>query len=80
LQHGFWTSSGRRWADPFDPAVAARSAGLPEFALYASVDDDWSIHPQPAIIINLTVVALQQLNPKLRLQIRALGASRWQTL
>src|SRR5262249_24843386 len=32
------------------------------------------------IIINLTVVALQQLNPKLRLQIRALGASRWQTL
>ena len=32
------------------------------------------------IIINLTVVALLQLNPKLRLQIRALGASRWQTL
>jgi len=32
------------------------------------------------IIINLTVVALQQLNPKLWLQIRALGASRWQTL
>src|SRR6266849_6305431 len=32
------------------------------------------------IIINLTVVALQQLNPKLRLQIRALGASRWQML
>jgi tungstate transport system permease protein len=32
------------------------------------------------IIINLTVVALQQLNPKLRLQITALGASRWQTL
>ena len=32
------------------------------------------------IVINLTVVALQQLNPKLRLQIRALGASRWQTL
>ena len=32
------------------------------------------------IIINLTVVALQQINPKLRLQIAALGASRWQTL
>ena len=32
------------------------------------------------IIINLTVVALQQLNPKLRLQIKSLGASRWQTL
>ena len=32
------------------------------------------------IIINLTVVALQQLNPKLRLQIRVLGASRLQTL
>lgn len=32
------------------------------------------------IIVNLTVVALQQLNPKLRLQIKALGASRWQTL
>lgn len=32
------------------------------------------------IIINLTVVALQQLNPKLRLQILVLGASRWQTL
>ena len=32
------------------------------------------------IIVNLTVVALQQLNPKLRLQIRALGASRRQTL
>jgi tungstate transport system permease protein len=32
------------------------------------------------IIINLTVVALQQLNPKLQLQIRALGASRLQTL
>src|SRR5262245_62493061 len=32
------------------------------------------------IIIGLTVVALQQLNPKLRLQIIALGASRWQTL
>jgi len=32
------------------------------------------------IIINLTVVALQQLNPKLQLQIRALGAPRWQRL
>jgi len=32
------------------------------------------------IIVNLTVVALQQLNPKLRLQITALGASRWQAL
>ena len=32
------------------------------------------------IIINLTVVALQQLNPKLRLQIKALGASRRQML
>lgn len=32
------------------------------------------------IVINLTVVALQQLNPKLRLQISALGASRWQRL
>src|SRR5262249_46220607 len=32
------------------------------------------------IIINLTVVALQQLDPKFRLQIKALGASRWQTL
>ena len=32
------------------------------------------------IIIGLTVVALQQLNPKLRLQILALGASRWQAL
>jgi tungstate transport system permease protein len=30
------------------------------------------------IIINLTVVAIQQLNPKLHLQIRALGASRSQ--
>jgi tungstate transport system permease protein len=30
------------------------------------------------VIINLTVVALQQLNPKLRLQMLALGASRWQ--
>lgn len=32
------------------------------------------------IIIGLTVVALQQLNPKLRLQMLALGATRWQTL
>ena len=32
------------------------------------------------IIVGLTVVALQQLNPKLRLQILALGASRWQAL
>ena len=32
------------------------------------------------IIINLTVVALQQLDPRLRLQIKALGASRWQTV
>src|SRR6476620_3146657 len=31
------------------------------------------------IIIGLTVVALQQLNPKLRLQMMALGASRGQT-
>ena len=32
------------------------------------------------IVIGLTVVALQQLDPRLRLQIKALGASRWQTL
>ena len=32
------------------------------------------------IVINFTVVALQQLDPKLRLQMQALGASRWQTL
>src|SRR5262249_15822700 len=32
------------------------------------------------IIIGLTVVALQQLNPRLPLQILALGASRWQAL
>ncbi len=32
------------------------------------------------IVINLTAVAVQQLNPKLRLQMRALGASRWQLL
>jgi tungstate transport system permease protein len=30
------------------------------------------------IAINLTFVALQQLNPKLSMQMRALGASRWQ--
>lgn len=32
------------------------------------------------IVINLTAVAVQQLNPKLRLQILALGASRGQAL
>lgn len=32
------------------------------------------------VIVNLTVVALQQLNPKLRLQMLTLGASRWQLL
>jgi tungstate transport system permease protein len=32
------------------------------------------------IVINLTAVAVQQLNPKLRLQMRALGASRWQIM
>jgi tungstate transport system permease protein len=32
------------------------------------------------IVINFTVVALQQLDPKLRFQMQALGASRWQTL
>jgi len=32
------------------------------------------------IVINLTAVAVQQLNPKLRVQMRALGASRWQLL
>ena len=32
------------------------------------------------IVINLTAVAVQQLNPKLRLQMRALGASRWQLM
>lgn len=32
------------------------------------------------IVINLTAVAVQQLNPKLRMQMRALGASRWQLL
>lgn len=32
------------------------------------------------IVIGLTVVALQQINPRLRLQMLALGASRWQVL
>lgn len=32
------------------------------------------------ILVNLTANAIHQLNPKLRLQIRALGASRWQML
>ncbi len=32
------------------------------------------------IVIGLTVAAMQQLNPKLRLQLLALGASRWQLL
>jgi len=32
------------------------------------------------IVINLTAVAVQQLNPKLRLQMRALGASRLQLM
>ncbi len=32
------------------------------------------------IMISLTAAAVQQLNPKLRLQIRALGASHWQML
>ena len=30
------------------------------------------------VVIGLTTVAIQQLNPKLRLQLLALGASRWQ--
>ena len=30
------------------------------------------------IAVNLTFVALQQLNPKLSMQMKALGASRWQ--
>jgi tungstate transport system permease protein len=30
------------------------------------------------VVVGLTVAAIQQLNPKLRLQILALGASRWQ--
>ncbi|MFN0070745.1 MAG: ABC transporter permease [Chloroflexota bacterium] len=32
------------------------------------------------IVIGLTTAAIQQLNPRLRLQILALGASRWQML
>ena len=32
------------------------------------------------IVVGLTVAAMQQLNPKLRLQLLALGASRWQHL
>ena len=32
------------------------------------------------IMISLTAAAIQQLNPKLLLQLRALGASRWQML
>jgi tungstate transport system permease protein len=32
------------------------------------------------IMINLTVAAVQQLNPKLGLQMQALGASQWQML
>jgi tungstate transport system permease protein len=32
------------------------------------------------IVVGLTVAAMQQLNPKLRLQLLALGASRWQLL
>src|SRR5260370_23727604 len=32
------------------------------------------------IVINLTAVAVQQLNPKLRLQMRAFGALRWQLM
>jgi tungstate transport system permease protein len=32
------------------------------------------------IVIGLTVAAIQQLNPRLRLQILALGATRWQYL
>jgi tungstate transport system permease protein len=32
------------------------------------------------IVIGLTAAAIQQLNPKLRLQMAALGASRWQML
>jgi tungstate transport system permease protein len=32
------------------------------------------------IVIGLTVAAMQQLNPKLRLQLLGLGASRWQLL
>jgi tungstate transport system permease protein len=32
------------------------------------------------IVTGLTIAAMQQLNPKLRLQLLALGASRWQLL
>lgn len=32
------------------------------------------------IVMGLTIAAMQQLNPKLRLQLLALGASRWQLL
>jgi tungstate transport system permease protein len=32
------------------------------------------------IVIGFTIAAIQQLNPKIRLQIIALGATRWQTL
>lgn len=32
------------------------------------------------IVVGLTVAAMQQLNPKLRMQLLALGASRWQLL
>ncbi|HJO06738.1 MAG TPA: ABC transporter permease [Chloroflexota bacterium] len=32
------------------------------------------------VVIGLTVAAMQQIDPALRLQIRALGASRWQSL
>jgi tungstate transport system permease protein len=32
------------------------------------------------IVVGLTIAAMQQLNPKLRLQFLALGASRWQLL
>ncbi len=32
------------------------------------------------VVVGLTTIAIQQLNPKLRLQLLALGASRWQML
>ncbi|MBI1800075.1 MAG: ABC transporter permease [Chloroflexi bacterium] len=32
------------------------------------------------VVVGLTTIAIQQLNPKLRLQLLALGASRWQIL
>lgn len=32
------------------------------------------------IVVGLTIAAMQQLNPRLRLQLLALGASRWQLL